>query len=251
MSNDQTSSALRSIRVLSLDGGGIRGLSTLLVLRALMIRVARSTDPYAVTPALPYQHFDLIVGTSTGGLIALMLGRLRMGIDASIEAYVKLAKNVFESPRFTNYTYSGKTLRAEMQQIVATVTQDPKAILLDQSNVQSETGRTVVVAMREVNLRGVPHLFRSYISPSSAGNTDQCTIWEAARATTAASTFFKPITINRSSYIDGAMGLYNNPAELALNEAEKMWPGREIGLLLSIGTGVQGPIHVSVLDLPQ
>lgn len=63
-------------RILSLDGGGVRGLSSLLILQNLMKEVRRvknlDHDP------LPCQYFDLMGGTSTGGLIAIMLGRLRM-----------------------------------------------------------------------------------------------------------------------------------------------------------------------------
>jgi len=62
-------------RILSLDGGGVRGLSSLLILRNIMEEIARRND----TPeAIPCDYFDLIGGTGTGGLIAIMLGRLRM-----------------------------------------------------------------------------------------------------------------------------------------------------------------------------
>lgn len=63
-------------RILSLDGGGVRGLSSLLVLRQIMEEIQRQTDAQE-TPR-PCDYFDLIGGTSTGGLIAIMLGRLRM-----------------------------------------------------------------------------------------------------------------------------------------------------------------------------
>jgi len=63
-------------RILALDGGGVRGLSSLLILREIMEEIGRrnDTDP----PPLPCQYFDMIGGTGTGGIIAIMLGRLRM-----------------------------------------------------------------------------------------------------------------------------------------------------------------------------
>jgi len=64
-------------RILSLDGGGVRGLSSLLILREIMEEIGRRTKAAAETP-LPCEYFDLIGGTSTGGLIAIMLGRLGM-----------------------------------------------------------------------------------------------------------------------------------------------------------------------------
>lgn len=63
-------------RLLSLDGGGVRGLSSLLILREIMEEIQRQSDAEDIP--LPCQYFDLIGGTSTGGLIAIMLGRLRM-----------------------------------------------------------------------------------------------------------------------------------------------------------------------------
>ncbi len=78
------------IRLLALDGGGVRGLSSLLILQQLMATV----DPAA--PPKPCDYFDMIGGTSTGGLIAIMLGRLQMTIGECIEAYTTLSDKVFE-----------------------------------------------------------------------------------------------------------------------------------------------------------
>jgi patatin-like phospholipase/acyl hydrolase len=69
-------SGARGPRVLALDGGGVRGLSSLLMLREIMEEIERKTD--AEETPRPCEYFDLIGGTSTGGLIAIMLGRLGM-----------------------------------------------------------------------------------------------------------------------------------------------------------------------------
>ena len=63
-------------RVLTLDGGGVRGLSSLLILRDIMEDVGQASETLE-TPR-PSEYFDLIGGTSTGGLIAIMLGLLGM-----------------------------------------------------------------------------------------------------------------------------------------------------------------------------
>ena len=47
----------------------------------------------------PADHFDLIVGTGTGGLIALMLGRLRLDIETCKELYVRMTRYVFETDK--------------------------------------------------------------------------------------------------------------------------------------------------------
>lgn len=75
--------------LLSLDGGGIRGLSSLLVLKQIM----ESIDP--LDPPKPCDYFDMICGTSTGGLIAIMLGRMRLTVDECIDAYMELSSAVF------------------------------------------------------------------------------------------------------------------------------------------------------------
>ena len=54
----------------------MRGLSSLLILREIMEEIQRQSG--AEETPLPCQYFDLIGGTSTGGLIAIMLGGLRM-----------------------------------------------------------------------------------------------------------------------------------------------------------------------------
>ena len=70
------------LRILSLDGGGVRGISSLYILKELMAQVARQhRAEHPESPRISPRacdYFDLICGTSTGGLIALMLGRLRM-----------------------------------------------------------------------------------------------------------------------------------------------------------------------------
>jgi predicted acylesterase/phospholipase RssA len=81
----------------------------------------------------------------------------------------------------------------------------------------------------------VPVLFRTYQSREPHSN---CTIWEAARATSAAPTFFERIEIGRKQpFIDGGLGC-NNPSQLVLNEAKAQFgTTRHIGCLVSIGTG--------------
>lgn len=65
-------------RVLTFDGGGVRGLSSLLILREIMENVGQERGlPETETPK-PYEYLDLIGGTSTGGLIAIMLGLFGM-----------------------------------------------------------------------------------------------------------------------------------------------------------------------------
>ena len=63
-------------RILSLDGGGVRGLSSLMILRDIMEDIGQRKE--ADQPPKPCEYFDLVGGTGMGGLIAVMLGRLGM-----------------------------------------------------------------------------------------------------------------------------------------------------------------------------
>lgn len=86
------------LRLLSLDGGGYRGLALLYLLRQIMRNIP-GIDPSE--ELYPHKYFDLIGGTSTGGLVAVMLGRLGMDIQSAIEKYQELGPTIFGQDRGT------------------------------------------------------------------------------------------------------------------------------------------------------
>jgi len=72
----------------------------------------------------------------------------------------------------------------------------------------------------------------------------QARVWQCARATAAATTFFEPITISNEQFLDGALGA-NNPVQVLAKEARNIWGTGEkwrlednLRCLVSIGTGV-------------
>ncbi|KAG8699764.1 hypothetical protein FRC08_005118 [Ceratobasidium sp. 394] len=84
----------RPIRLLSIDGGGIQGLAALVIIRELMSRICGGSSTQH-----PCKYFDLIVGTGIGGLIAIMLGRLRMSVDEAMEHLSEIASQVFSKKK--------------------------------------------------------------------------------------------------------------------------------------------------------
>lgn len=92
---------------------------------------------------------------------------------------------------------------------------------------------------------GTSVLLRSYPSRTQSALEPGCAIWQAGRATCATKLAFKEIRIGTSTFLDEGYGLTNsdytptyNPAPQILEEAiVSEWPGQQIGLLLSIGTG--------------
>ncbi|KAF9695701.1 hypothetical protein EKO04_006652 [Ascochyta lentis] len=93
-------------RLLALDGGGVRGIVALEMLNELMIRVQKR-DGLKEVPR-PADYFELAAGTSTGGIIGIMLFRLRMTVADTIIQYDKIGADVF-SPKIYGWNI-GKVL---------------------------------------------------------------------------------------------------------------------------------------------
>lgn len=80
-----------------LDGGGVRRLSELIVVEKLIVKVQEQRK--ATGPPKPCDVFDLIYSTSTGGIITLMLGRLRMSVQEVKYQYCVITEKVFGHPK--------------------------------------------------------------------------------------------------------------------------------------------------------
>ena len=91
-----------AVRVLCLDGGGIRGLATIVMLE----RVMRAAGAWCVG-----ECFDLIVGTSTGGVIALGAGLLRLTLKEVGELYDEMASEVFKPDGYYEFFAAGRAMR--------------------------------------------------------------------------------------------------------------------------------------------
>jgi hypothetical protein len=246
VSDDGFPSPPKPLCILSLDGGGVRGLSSLLILQHFMQALSRRLKSHAIL--LPCEVFDLIIGTNTGGIIALMLGRLRMSVSDCIEAYANLARNVFGKPRsaYQLLALAGKSmyhkhpLEAALKELVKEMA-GSESMTLGADEYGCKTA--VVAALQEDSSR--PVLLRSY-SDHPDFPAFNSAIWEAGRATTATPLFFPPVVIGSPpcTYLDGTGSGHGNPARLAVREAEELWPGRALGCLLSIGTGSPSVIPV-------
>ncbi|KAH8926596.1 hypothetical protein BT69DRAFT_1198486, partial [Atractiella rhizophila] len=77
------------------DNGGVCTFSTLYMLEVVMLEVGNLLKVHEGEEVRPCDVFDLICGTSTGGWIALMLGRLGMTVRQSISAYEEIVQDVF------------------------------------------------------------------------------------------------------------------------------------------------------------
>ncbi|KAJ7839930.1 FabD/lysophospholipase-like protein [Mycena olivaceomarginata] len=215
----------------------------LIILEHLMYRL-KVQENLPIVPH-PCDYFNLIGGTSTGGLIALMLGRLRMSVEDAVKSYGQLAKEVFSDVKSPGSAGRFKASRLEkaIKGIVrvSSASQDPEEKLED---IKDNACKMFVCAMNAANM-SLPVLLRTYNTPDHPAM--DCTIWQAGRATSAAPTFFKPIKIGRpgmeEKFVDGGMG-YNNPMAALLLEAKVLFPDRQIACIISLGTGQPHTINL-------
>ncbi|KAF8595697.1 FabD lysophospholipase-like protein, partial [Ceratobasidium sp. AG-I] len=223
------------------DGGGINVLSALIIIYELMCRIQAIRGLLDIP--LPCDFFDLICGTGTGGLVAILLGRLRLPITTAIECYVEILNKGFVKKglgiRFgTDEVFSATVLERVMGEIVSKHCGTVDARMIDEQN-RIGGCKVMVCAMSADAIRGsIPTFIRTYRIAANQG--PDCTIVEAVRATMATPGMFKKATIIEQSvktkYISGALGC-NNPTTHMINETEKLFPGRLLATVLSVGSG--------------
>jgi hypothetical protein len=311
--------------ILTLDGGGIRGYSSLVILKALMheiwlweeklekenhdealgrtsrkdsgshTREARrrigenvapgTVEDDAMTPPgtrltalveeelLPCHYFDFMYGTSTGGLIATMLGRLRMSTTECLEVYRNVGNDLFgrrksSLPLATKYYH--EPLEKAVQEIVGKRCHEHENCngKEDMHPLESEIDPVTGLTSFDVNkprvcqsccltathdrnlseaylLRTYPHYYSetapNWITRYNEG-AEPLKIWEVTRATSAAPFYFKMLEVELEgqykSFKDGGIR-ENNPSGAALSEFHSLYDGcsESPALLLSVGTG--------------
>ena len=214
-----------TIKVLSIDGGGIRGIIPAVILGALREQIG--ADLHTV--------FDLISGTSTGGIIALGIGTACKGNKPYAPAellnlYVQNGPAIFHKNLFTlpheliGPKYSPIALEACLLKFFG-ATKFSSALtplLISSYDLQSQ----------------LPFFFKSHkIARDSSYDWN---VTDIARSTSAAPTFFPPnhLTKGNESYalVDG--GTYvNNPAMAAYADARRLYPAATQFLVVAVGTG--------------
>ncbi|OCL12102.1 FabD/lysophospholipase-like protein [Glonium stellatum] len=173
----------RELNLLSLDRGGVRGLSSLYILQKLVETINPDDPPK------PCDYFDMIGGTSTGGLLAIML------------AYITLSVRIFKKKRHFHVCLTGQTHERFDSDELATAIKDVlvEQGLLEDSLLKEPNANCKVFVCCTSGGTSTTTLLRSYPPPRGPS---------AARATSAASSFFDPITIGSENRIftDGGTG---------------------------------------------
>ncbi|KAK9384173.1 hypothetical protein V1515DRAFT_624563 [Lipomyces mesembrius] len=247
--NDDNPLDSTGLCLLSLDGGGVRGLSTLYILKSIMDRLNHERETDSKPRVKPCEVFDLIGGTSTGGLIAIMLGRLEMDVDECIKAYTKVAESVFSQKKSSlPFSWKGKVEAqfdsSELEKAIRETIKGSGISEADLFNDGKERGCRTFVCTVDQNTKSIVHL-RSYALSDESNINIRPSICQAALATSAATTFFEPVRIGNRTFADGGLGA-NNPVDEVEGEAADIWCPQSAELkplvkcFLSIGTGNPG-----------
>lgn len=200
-------------RVLSIDGGGIRG-----IIPAELCRDIEDRSSHKISAL-----FDLIAGTSTGGILALGLAAGKPA-ETLLQLYLEKGEKIFSNPgNFITQSNNPKFSNSGLDAAVSKIFED---LTISQAVVD------LLVLSYDTQLRRP-----IYFSRDEALKKKELdfTMRDVALATSAAPTYFPSWKIKRQVLIDGAM-VANNPSAAAYAHAKKLWPGEEV-LLLSMGTG--------------
>ncbi|KAF1942049.1 FabD/lysophospholipase-like protein [Clathrospora elynae] len=234
--------------LLSIDGDGIRGLSALLVVESLVnaicVKVGQRLDSH--------QIFDLTGGSSLGGVIAIMLCRLRMQAHRAREAYKQIARQVYLNkrdyfisldPHAQTPNIDGMALENEIKAAIKQELGSPHELLLDG---RPESGDVFAVTSHiEIGVNKAA-LMRSYqtrriTAPELDSNMP---IWQVMKATSVAPRYMLPVPgatprlVIEPGLVDHGTAK-NNPVRDILYECRKLFRyANDMVIIVSVGTGI-------------
>jgi patatin-like phospholipase len=236
-------------KILSLDGGGIRGVFTL----EILLQIQRILREHRQNPKLLLSdHFDFIAGTSTGAIIA---AGLSWGLDVEmiLDIYVEHGKTMFQRvpwykpfrrmfiSRFEAQPLSDLLLRMfseDGEGKVPALLSSPRLKTLLLVVVRNETTGSAWPLTN--NPKAI------YNNPDNLDCNMNIPLWKVVRASTAAPVYFDPEEIQLGKrtqiFVDGGITPYNNPSLIAaltaiLPSYRLDWEtGPEKIRLISVGT---------------
>ena len=208
-----------TFHILSLDGGGARGIYSAQVLAGIEQE----------TGAPVREHFDLIAGTSTGSIMA---GAAAVGIPMAgvVELFKKEAPHIFRKRRLGSFHIRSKYSRRPLEQVVRSCVSDLTL---------GEVSTPLMIMGSDISTGGV-HVFKSrYLKDLGEPYVRDADVVlsDAILASCAAPAYFDPVTVGDFLLADGGLWA-NNPSIIALTEAvSKFRRSVEQVRILSIGTG--------------
>ena len=209
---------IKKFKILSIDGGGVRGVYPAHILDCMERRLDISL----------FDSFDLIAGTSTGAIIA---AGIASGIPAAkiVDLYKEHSKDIFKPKKFSNRysfltrsVYKPDYLQKTLQNVFGEITlgQLDKPLLIPSTDIGN----------------GCVHVFKSGYSKSFVRDANVL-VSDAVLASCSAPMYFDPHDVDSYLLADGGLWA-NNPALAAVIEAEKRFEINKDDIqVLTIGTG--------------
>jgi len=234
-------------KILSIDGGGIRGIIPCSILKYI--------EEHTGSPISSL--FNLIAGTSTGGIISLGLTKHEgnfqnsFSADQMLELYVNFGKDIFSerdkdllswlSSKLFSKTYDSTHIESLLERYFG----DAKL---------KDSLANVLVTTYDIE-KGKPFYFSSRLAQNET--RENFTLKEIARSTSAAPTYFKPSFLKYEkerdlAFVDGGV-FANNPSILAYSEAKEVWKQKLVaspGLAEHESRGFEAMVSADDNDLP-
>lgn len=221
-------------RILSIDGGGVRGMIPATFLKGIEQRTGKAV----------HELFDLIAGTSTGGILTMGLtvpaSKGSTEAKYSVDDGIRLYRD--EGPRIFEKTLT-RTLRTVRGLMGPKYSETPMMEVLRQyfgDAYLSDTLTDIIITSYDIEKRD-PWFFRTLRARSRADY--DFPLVEVARATSAAPTNFSPTRIHAAdgtayTLVDGGV-FANNPAMVAYVDALSLYAdtGYDSIMVISMGTG--------------
>lgn len=242
----------KKVRILSIDGGGIRGILPGTILTYIEEQLKKKDLDATIG-----KYFDFIAGTSTGGILSLLYlcpndkGGYKYSAQEALDLYLNQGDEIFDISFKKKLTSLGGILdekysEKELEEALNDYLKDTKL---------SEILKPCLITSYDMRNRRA-HFFTSHDAQDDIRNYY---LKDVARATSAAPTYFEPARI-KSLYgtpyalVDGGV-FANNPTLCAYSEARTIdfskqsnnkpdQPGAKDMIIVSLGTGtVKEPYH--------
>ena len=247
-------------RLLTIDGGGIRGVIALEVLLEIEQILGAGRSEFRLA-----DYFDYIAGTSTGAIIATGLS-LGMSVRQLLDFYQEKGALMFDHAsllRRFRQKFDDRNLASMLQEVMGAETK-----------LGSDRLRTLLMVVLRNATTNSPwpvsnNPYAKYNDPARPDCNLELPLWRLVRASTAAPTYFPPEVVqigpNNFIFVDGGVTMYNNPAFLTFlmattqaywphkdrrSAGEVAWPaatGADALLLVSVGTGTAANANAGLL----
>jgi uncharacterized protein len=234
-------------KLLALDGGGIRGVLSLRILKKIeeVLIQASGRQDYRLA-----DYFDYVAGTSTGGIIAAGIS-MGMSVDDILDFYVKNGSAMFDKAGILHrlqYQYDSEPLGEKLREVFGEKT----------TLGAPELETLLLLVMRNATTDSPWPISNNPYAKYNSRQHRACNLdfplWKLVRASTAAPTYFPPEVIDCGGktfiFVDGGVTMYNNPAfqMFLMATVDRYWAqapadcrgwktGVDDMLIISIGTG--------------